>query len=59
MLDACSPPFNKWWVFGGGLTNVGVLVTVTDTKTGAQKTYSNQKGTLFKSFADTAAFTCP
>jgi hypothetical protein len=59
VLDACSPPFNKWWVFGGGLTNVGVTIRVTDTTTGAMKTYTNPKGTLFKSFADTTAFGCP
>jgi len=59
VLDACSPPFNKWWVFGGGLTNVGVTITVTDTRTGAMKTYMNAKGHLFQTFADTAAFACP
>jgi hypothetical protein len=59
VLDACTPPFNKWWVFGGGLTNVGVTITVTDTRTGAMKTYTNTKGHLFQTFADTAAFDCP
>jgi hypothetical protein len=59
VLNACSPPFNHWWVFAGGLTNVGVSITVTDTSTGAKKTYSSTKGTLFQPFADTAAFDCP
>ncbi|HEV8581771.1 MAG TPA: hypothetical protein VGX68_22105 [Thermoanaerobaculia bacterium] len=59
VLYACVPAFNKWWVFGGGLTNVGVTVKVTDTATGAVKTYTNPKGRLFRTFADTGAFACP
>jgi hypothetical protein len=58
ILDACS--FNgKWWVFAGGLTDVGVQIKVTDTATGAVKRYSSAKGKLFQTFADTAAFSCP
>jgi hypothetical protein len=59
VLDACVPPFNKWWVYAGGLTDVGVAITVTDTATGAVKTYTSAKGSLFKPFADTSAFACP
>ncbi len=59
ILSACSPPFNKWWVFAGGLTDVGVSIKVTDTATGAVKTYANSKGRLFQPVADTAAFACP
>jgi len=59
VLSACTPPFNKWWVFAGGLTNVGVSIKVTDTATGAMKTYSSEKGKLFQPVADTAAFACP
>jgi len=58
MLDACVP-FQKWWVFAGGLTNVGVTVTVTDTSNGAVKSYSSTKGMIFQAFADTEAFSCP
>ncbi len=59
VLNACSPPFNHWWVAGGGLTNVGVQITVTDTRTGAVRTYTSTKGTLFQPFFDNAAFPCP
>lgn len=59
VLNACTPPFNKWWIFAGGLTNVGVSIKVTDTATGAVKTYSNPKGKLFQPVSDTEAFSCP
>ena len=49
-------PFNnKFWVFFGALSNVEYTITVTDTETGAVKTYVNPFGTL-ASIADTAAF---
>jgi BACON domain-containing protein len=48
--------FNSFfWVFYGALSNVAYTVTVTDTLTGAIKTYTNPAGTL-ASNADTAAF---
>jgi hypothetical protein len=59
VLNACVAPFNRWWVAAGGLTNVGVTLKVTDTKTGKTKTYSNPKNTLFQPFFDTEAFACP
>jgi hypothetical protein len=59
ILNACVPPFNKWWVSAGGLTNVGVQVRVADTSTGAVKTYASTKGQLFQTLFDTAAFNCP
>lgn len=59
VLNACVPPFNHWWVFGGGLTTVGVEVKVTDTMTGAVKMYTSTKNNLFQPFADTSAFSCP
>lgn len=59
MVDACS--FNqRFWVFAGGTTDVGVTMTVTDTKTGTVKTYTNTRGTNFVTLTDTGAFaTCP
>jgi hypothetical protein len=58
VLDACA--FNqRWWVFAGGLTDVGVAIKVTDTATGAFNNYSSAKGHLFQTFADTSAFNCP
>jgi hypothetical protein len=59
VLDACA--FNgKFWVFAGGLTNVAVTMTVTDTQTGTQKMYQNPANTAFQPIQDTSAFsTCP
>ena len=46
---------NKFWVFYGALSDVAYTITVTDTATGAVKTYSNPSGRL-ASVADTSAF---
>jgi hypothetical protein len=59
VLNACGLN-NRYWVFCSGLTNVEVLITVTDTKTGATKKYFNPQGTAFPPIQDTDAFaTCP
>jgi Fibronectin type III domain len=59
VLNACSVN-HAFWFYAGGLTNVQVNVTVTDTKTGATKTYQNLQGNAFQPIQDTAAFTtCP
>jgi hypothetical protein len=59
VLNACSFSGHQW-VFAGGLTNVEVTTTVTDTQTGAQKTYVNALNHPFQPLQDTAAFsTCP
>ena len=51
---------SRYWTFAGGLTDVNVLLTVTDTQTGAIKTYTNPQGTPFQPIQDTSAFgTCP
>ena len=48
--------FNGYfWVFYGALSDVEYTITVTDTTTGATKTYANPQGRL-ASVADTAAF---
>ena len=44
-----------FWVFYGALSNVQYTLTVTDTATGAVKTYTNPSG-QFASVADTSAF---
>jgi len=46
---------NFFWVFYGALSDVQYTITVTDTVTGAVKTYPNTQGHL-ASVADTAAF---
>jgi hypothetical protein len=59
VLNACGLN-NRYWVFAGGLTDVEVIMTVTDTDTGATKTYTNTLGTKFAPIQDTGAFpTCP
>jgi len=59
VLDGCG--VNGWyWVLAGGLTNVEAALVVTDTKTGAAKTYGNPAGTAFRPIQDTSAFAaCP
>jgi trimeric autotransporter adhesin len=45
----------KFWIFSASLSNLGYRLTVTDTETGASRTYRNRPG-AFASFADTGAF---
>ncbi|MBI2214820.1 MAG: pre-peptidase C-terminal domain-containing protein [Acidobacteria bacterium] len=58
LLDACG--YNGYfWVFSAGLTNVRVVLTVTDTLTGATKSYTNPLGTNYAIPPDVTAFsTC-
>ena len=59
ILNACSFA-DRFWVFAGGLTNVAVDITVTDSQTGVVKTYQNPQETAFLPIQDTDAFaTCP
>ncbi len=59
ILDGCNNNGN-YWVFAGGLTNVEVDITVTDTLAEVTKVYSNPLSTPFQPIQDTAAFaTCP
>jgi CSLREA domain-containing protein len=58
VLNGC-PVNDRFWVFLSGLTNVRVDVTVTDTRTGQVKTYTNPNGRVFRAQLDTSAFaTC-
>jgi hypothetical protein len=58
VLDACT--LGRYWVFAGGMTNVKTTITVTDTATGASRTYLNPPNTEFQPIQDTRAFaTCP
>ncbi len=60
VVNACVAPFNRYWVFAGGLTNVEVTLTVIDTNNGTLKTYVNPLDTVFVTIPDTDAFaTCP
>lgn len=59
VLNGCA--FNsRYWTFAAGLTDVNVILTVTDTQTGTVQTYTNPQGTRFEPILDTNAFaTCP
>jgi hypothetical protein len=57
VLEACS--YNqRRWVFAGGLSNVHIVLNVTDTRSGAVKTYVNPQGEPFQPIQDTIAFVC-
>ena len=57
VLDGCA--FNGHrWVYAGGLTDVGVTLTVTDTETGEVRAYENPASTPFQPIQDAKAFSC-
>jgi len=59
VLSGCSNN-NHFWVFAGGLTNVGVELRVEDSETGQVQTYINPVGEPLQPVQDTFAFaTCP
>lgn len=58
VLDACSQQNPAFWVFASGMTNVGVDLTFTDTRTGAVRTHTNPLGARFTTLLDTNAFPC-
>jgi len=58
VIDGCNLG-GHFWFFAGGLTNVKVVLTVTDQQTGAVKTYTNPLGQAFAPIQDTSAFVCP
>jgi FG-GAP repeat len=57
VLDGCAVN-QHFWVFSSATTNVGFTVTVTDTRGGRAKVYTNQNGTAAKPIQDTGAFAC-
>lgn len=58
VLAAC-PINGHFWVFGAGLTDVEVDLTVIDTENGVAVVYSNPAGTAFRPITDIEAFDCP
>lgn len=59
VLDGCGTN-NHYWFFAGGLTNVRVVLTVTDTQFGLSQRYVNFQSTPFQPIQDINAFaTCP
>jgi len=57
MIDGCSVG-GHFWFFAAGLTDVHVVMTVTDTQTGAIQVYTNPANTPFEPIQDTSAFAC-
>lgn len=58
VLDACALAGGHWWVFLSSGSSVEYTVTVTDTRTGARREYSNDSGEQAPLVADTSAFPC-
>lgn len=59
VVNACAPPFERFWFFAAGLTNVLVDIEVTDTATGDIKHYVNPPNQPFAPIQDTEGFdTC-
>jgi PKD repeat protein len=56
-LDGCGINQRSWF-FAAGLTNVEVTTILTDTVTGATKTYVNLQGEAFQPVQDVNAFFC-
>lgn len=57
VLNGCA--INQhYWVFAGGLTDVGVEIKVIDTVTGLERPYGNQLGQAFAPIRDSSAFPC-
>ncbi len=60
VIDACAPPFDRFWVFYAATTNVEFTVTVTDTQQDEVNVYTNPQGNPAPPVQDTNAFaTCP
>jgi hypothetical protein len=57
VLDACQG-FGNHWVFFAATTNVDFTVTVTDTRTGVVKQYTNPAGRAAAPVQDTFTFPC-
>ncbi|MDQ6891269.1 MAG: hypothetical protein M3167_01130 [Acidobacteriota bacterium] len=58
VLNGCSAN-GGFWIFAAGLTNIGVVMTVTDGQTGIVESYTNSQGTMFQPIQDTTTFaTC-
>lgn len=58
VIDGCALD-GHFWFFAAGLTDVNVVIEVTDTLTGAKQAYTNPPHTAFRPIQDTAAFPCP
>ena len=60
VLNACSQPVDRYWVFAAGLTDLEVTLWITDFISGQTRTYTKPGGQAFQPIQDTNAFaTCP
>jgi hypothetical protein len=57
ILNGCGVN-GHYWVFAGGLTNVDVTLTVTDTQTAQVRQYTSPAGSAFGPLQDIQAFVC-
>ena len=57
VLNGCGLN-QKFWVFYAAGTDVGLTTTVTDTRTGASRIYTNVRGHAAAPVEDTSAFDC-
>jgi hypothetical protein len=57
VLDGCAKN-DRFWVYAGGLTDVGVVLRVRDNVTGVSQVYTNELGTPFEPVRDTQTFPC-
>lgn len=57
VLDGCVLNGHRW-VLMGGLTDVGVDISVTDTETGETRNYGSPGGSAFRTMIDVTAFPC-
>lgn len=57
ILDGCASNGHRW-VLMGGLTDVAVDISVTDTVTGKRKMYGSPEGSPFRTMFDLTAFPC-
>ena len=48
----------RWWAFVASSSTIEYEVTVTDTRSGATRTYTNELGHVPELLADTGAFSC-
>lgn len=59
VVDACVDPWQRYWVFMAGLTNVEVELRVRDLVAGFEETYSSDWAEPFPTILDTSTFaTC-
>jgi hypothetical protein len=59
VIDGCGIN-NHYWLFGAGMTDLDLRITVRDVVAGVEKVYTSPGGQPFEAILDTVAFTtCP